>query len=123
MEICRKCNIVYENRICPLCNLREHDNLVHDFIESKGRSLVRELVAYLQHRETAAYSGADANGTQHTHAAIPEGDICPACEGTGQAEGPVYTLLHCTVCEGSGKRRHALERCAKPNRFLIRRLP
>ena len=65
MEICRKCGIVYENRTCPLCNLREHDNLVHDFIESKGRSLVRELVAYLQHRETAADSGAGANNTQH----------------------------------------------------------
>jgi hypothetical protein len=67
MEICRKCSIVYENRTCPLCNLREHDNLVHDFIESKGRSLVRELVAYLQHRKTAADSGAGANNTQQTN--------------------------------------------------------
>lgn len=64
MEICRKCSIVYVNHACPLCNLREHDNLVHDFIESKGRGLVRELVAYLEHRETAADSGAGANSTQ-----------------------------------------------------------
>jgi hypothetical protein len=64
IQQCNKCGIVHDNRVCPLCNLREHDNMVHDFIESKGRELVRELVAYLQHRETAADSGAGANSTQ-----------------------------------------------------------
>jgi hypothetical protein len=41
--------------------------MVHDFIESKGIGLVRELVAYLEHRETAADSGAGANSTQQTN--------------------------------------------------------
>ena len=67
MVICPKCQIVYENRVCPLCILREHDNRVHDFIESKGRSLVRELVDYLAYRETAEELGAGANNTQQTN--------------------------------------------------------
>jgi len=97
MEICRKCSIVYENRTCPLCNLREHDNLVHDFIESKGRSLVRELVAYLQHRKTAADSGA---GQQFGETPAQHGQlaICAACGNVIRQGKPVATGFHCVIC-------------------------
>ena len=50
---CPKCSIIYEGgENCPLCGLRKHDNQVHDFIESKGSALVRELLVYLRNRET-----------------------------------------------------------------------
>jgi len=75
MVICPKCQIVYDNRYCPLCALRTHDNLVHDFIESKGRPFVSELVAYLNRRETAeSIEPAAQSGeapVQHTQLAIP----------------------------------------------------
>ena len=35
---------------CPLCNLTEHNNEVHDFIESKG-DLYKELVVYQKKKE------------------------------------------------------------------------
>lgn len=40
-----------EDTGCPLCRLTKHDNQVHDFIESKGKELVKELVAYLESHE------------------------------------------------------------------------
>ena len=40
---------------CPLCALTKHNDIVHDFIESKGKDLVRELVAY-QHKRNSVNS-------------------------------------------------------------------
>ena len=53
MIICEKCNIVYVSVSCPLCNLREHNNEVHNFIESKGQQLIDELVSYQNSRKTS----------------------------------------------------------------------
>lgn len=54
MRICQQGHspIVHIDNRCPLCALTEHNNTVHDFIESKGRGLVGELVAF-QHRKTS----------------------------------------------------------------------
>jgi len=54
MRICQHDHspIVHINNRCPLCVLTEHNNIVHDFIESKGRGLIGELVAF-QHRKTS----------------------------------------------------------------------
>ncbi len=49
MKMCQKghTQIVHNNIYdCPLCVLIKHNNIVHDFIESKGTELVRELVKY-----------------------------------------------------------------------------
>ena len=51
MKICKNkhVEIVFDNsfsEICPLCNLTEHNNTVHDFIESQGKDLVKKLVEY-----------------------------------------------------------------------------
>ncbi len=49
MKICDKghSEIVYRGKYnCPLCQLITHNNIVPDFIESKGTELVRELVKY-----------------------------------------------------------------------------
>lgn len=69
LQICSNghSTIVHECNRCPLCALTEHNNAVHDFIESKGRGLVSELVAY-QHRKAAGQGERPANVTQHTHA-------------------------------------------------------
>jgi hypothetical protein len=54
MVLCNKkhSKIVHNNGTCPLCNLTEHNNLVHDFIESKGRDFVNELVSFLNSKNS-----------------------------------------------------------------------
>lgn len=54
MQICANKHdpIVHDNKRCPLCSLIVHNYVVHDFIESKGRTLVNELVAY-QHKRNS----------------------------------------------------------------------
>lgn len=48
MKICTwgHSEIIFDKGKCPLCSLIEHNNQVHDFIESKGPELVQELVKY-----------------------------------------------------------------------------
>lgn len=62
LRICsnKHSTIVHECERCPLCALTEHNNTVHDFIESKGRVLVSELVEY-QHRKAAEQGEAQNN--------------------------------------------------------------
>lgn len=71
MHICNcghECIVHCLNK-CPLCNLREHNDVVHDFIESKGKVLVNELVAY-QHRNSSAKEERRITVSQHTQLAI-----------------------------------------------------
>jgi len=46
---------------------------------------------------------------QHTHAASPEGDICPFCDGDGCYGMGNTPPPHepCSHCGGTGKRQHA----------------
>ena len=71
LQICSNghSTIVHECNRCPLCALTEHNNSVHDFIESKGRGLVSELVAY-QHRKAAGQGERPANVTQQRQHAM-----------------------------------------------------
>lgn len=71
MHICNcghEC-IVHNLKHCPLCNLRKHNDIVHDFIESKGSSLVSELVAY-QHRNSSVKEERRITDRQHRQLAI-----------------------------------------------------
>jgi len=72
MKLCPKCVIVYEQKTCPLCNLREHDNQVHDFIESKGRKLVDELVKYQNQDQKENRGKIDNAPNQNTRDRIEE---------------------------------------------------
>jgi len=49
MKVCNNNHneIVYLSANCPLCQLMKHNNKVHDFIESKGKDLVLELVKFM----------------------------------------------------------------------------
>jgi hypothetical protein len=58
MQICSNKHdpIVFDHNKCPLCSLTVHTDVVHDFIESKGDALVRELVAF-QHKRNSENLG------------------------------------------------------------------
>lgn len=49
MKVCNNghTEICYTSVNCPLCQLIEHNNRVHDFIELKGKDLVLELVKFM----------------------------------------------------------------------------
>lgn len=119
LQICSNghSTIVHECNRCPLCALTEHNNTVHDFIESNGRGLVSELVAY-QHRKAAEQVERPANVTQQVKtpaAHAPDWEICPVCNGKGWtpknilfAAGDKGLLKaeikeYCSSCNGSGK--------------------
>lgn len=56
MKLCRNkhSEIIYDDRFrttCPLCQLRKHNNIVHDFIESEEINMVDKLVEYQAMRE------------------------------------------------------------------------
>jgi len=52
---CNKCGIVHDNRVCPFCNLREHDNIGH--IDNLALNAAERLVSEYVVRALAAPDG------------------------------------------------------------------
>jgi len=74
--------IVHAIGKCPLCQLTEHNNLVHDFIESNGRGLVSELVAYLDSKNSEAVESAPTVRAKRPVQQPQPESVAPICDNS-----------------------------------------